>query len=164
MWLSSNETEVSTVVHNHLVVTRLKGSEEIITKQPYPFIYLFQGLTMRSVAYNTASNDGMFNGLDTMWKKAVVAYLKSLPHHSLGGTEENHKNLSQDSQSPGLITITLSKRRSGEALFCCKIKTMAVYKIGNNVLENCVDSTGTTHFVSCCPSIRLQSVIQSLSH
>jgi hypothetical protein len=39
--------------------------------------------------------------LERMWKEAPVAKFKMLSQHLLGGTEENHENLNQDSQSPG---------------------------------------------------------------
>jgi hypothetical protein len=36
-----------------------------------------------------------------MRQEAVVAYIKILPQHFSGETEENHKNFNQDNQSPG---------------------------------------------------------------
>jgi hypothetical protein len=39
--------------------------------------------------------------LERMWKEAAVAKFKMLSQHLLGGAEENHENLNQDSQSPG---------------------------------------------------------------
>jgi hypothetical protein len=35
-----------------------------------------------------------------MWKEAVVAYFETLSNHFLGGTEVNHKDLSQDNRLP----------------------------------------------------------------
>jgi hypothetical protein len=42
--------------------------------------------------------DKEFKGI---WKKAVMAYLKVLSWHLLEGLRKNHKNVSQDSWSPG---------------------------------------------------------------
>jgi hypothetical protein len=39
--------------------------------------------------------------LERRWKEVVMAKFSVLSHHLPGGTEENHKTLSQDSQSPG---------------------------------------------------------------
>jgi hypothetical protein len=40
---------------------------------------------------------------ESRWKEAVMAIFKVLLFwHLLGGTEENHETLSQDSQTPGL--------------------------------------------------------------
>jgi hypothetical protein len=39
--------------------------------------------------------------LERIWKEAAVAKFKALSRHLTGGTEEKHKNLSLDSQSPG---------------------------------------------------------------
>jgi hypothetical protein len=35
-----------------------------------------------------------------MWERAMVAHFEALSRHFLGGTEENHENLSQDSRYP----------------------------------------------------------------
>jgi len=39
--------------------------------------------------------------LEGMWKETIVAYFKVLSRHLPGGTEESHKNFSQDSLSLG---------------------------------------------------------------
>jgi hypothetical protein len=38
-----------------------------------------------------------------MWEEEVAAYFKLLSQYLPGGSEGNHKNLSQDSQSPANI-------------------------------------------------------------
>jgi hypothetical protein len=39
--------------------------------------------------------------MERIWKEAAGEKFKVLSWHSFEGTEENHKNLSQDSWSPG---------------------------------------------------------------
>jgi hypothetical protein len=43
----------------------------------------------------------MNDELEMVWKEVAVAYFIPLSWHSTGRVEENHKNLSQDSQCPG---------------------------------------------------------------
>jgi hypothetical protein len=42
----------------------------------------------------------VYSELEKMWKEVVMAKFKVLSWHIPGGTEEIHKNLSQDSQCP----------------------------------------------------------------
>jgi hypothetical protein len=48
------------------------------------------------------SNERMIvnDELEKIWKEAVMTKFKVLSWYLPGGSEENHKNLSQDSQSP----------------------------------------------------------------
>jgi hypothetical protein len=41
------------------------------------------------------------NKLEETWREVVVVYFNVLSRQLPGGTEENHGNLCQDSQSPG---------------------------------------------------------------
>jgi hypothetical protein len=39
-----------------------------------------------------ASNNGIFNESERMWKEAAMAYFKVFSWHLPGGTEENYEN------------------------------------------------------------------------
>jgi hypothetical protein len=57
----------------------------------------------------------MNNESKRMWKEAVLALFKELSQHLPGGTEENHKKLSQDSQSLDRLEPRTSQIRSRSA-------------------------------------------------
>jgi hypothetical protein len=48
-----------------------------------------------------ASNDRMNNEFGRMWKEVVMAQFFMVSWHLAGETEENHKNLNEDSQLSG---------------------------------------------------------------
>jgi hypothetical protein len=54
-----------------------------------------------------------------MWKEVATTYFKALSQHLPGGTEENHKNFRQDSQTPGrdLKHITRVKSQRNEITY-----------------------------------------------
>jgi hypothetical protein len=43
----------------------------------------------------------MNDELGRMWNEAAMTYLNLLPQHSLGGTEKNNENISQNSPCRG---------------------------------------------------------------
>jgi hypothetical protein len=53
------------------------------------FIYLSCNYDVISSSYHIASNGRMITELETVWKRAVVAWYEALSRHLPGGTEEN---------------------------------------------------------------------------
>jgi hypothetical protein len=63
----------------------------------YFYIFIYSGLfnDMSSSEYTTSICKLVNNGLEMMWKKAVIAQFEIPYQHLLGGTVETMKNLSQ---------------------------------------------------------------------
>jgi hypothetical protein len=57
----------------------------------------FLNNTQTSFSFKGIKGRQVNDELERLWKEAVMAHCKVLSLHSFGGTEKNHKNLSQDS-------------------------------------------------------------------